>query len=104
MRNTTRLIFNGYLSHVAQLNGVAEAVHKFNVEPTVQQKLETAIQESNSMLQMINVIGVDDQSGEALLLDVNGPLASRTQHGCGQPSPAERPPRSDQRHLRLQAD
>jgi P2 family phage major capsid protein len=83
MRNTTRLIFNGYLSHVAQLNGVAEAVHKFNVEPTVQQKLETAIQESNSMLQMINVIGVDDQSGEALLLDVNGPLASRTNTGGG---------------------
>lgn len=76
MRKETRIAYNGYLGHVAKLNGVDSASDKFNVEPTIQQKLETAIQESNGLLNQINVIGVMEQSGEALLLGVNGPIAA----------------------------
>lgn len=83
MRKETRIAYNGYLAHVAKLNGVESAAVKFNVEPSVQQKLETAIQEATALLGRINVIGVNDQTGEALLLGVNGPIASRTNTAAG---------------------
>lgn len=91
MRNGTRVAFNGYLGHVAKLNGVESAAVKFNVEPSIQQKLETAIQEGIVFLSKINVIGVIDQSGEALLLGVNGPIAGRTDTANGKRrNPGER--------------
>ncbi|WP_095159194.1 phage major capsid protein, P2 family [Pseudomonas sp. Irchel 3E13] len=91
MRNETRVAFNGYLGHVAKLNGVESAAVKFNVEPSIQQKLETAIQEGIAFLTRINMIGVDEQSGEALLLGVNGPIAGRTNTAAGKRrNPGER--------------
>ncbi|GGM30397.1 phage major capsid protein, P2 family [Pseudomonas asuensis] len=78
MRKETRIVFNGFLGQVAKLNGVSSAEQKFNVTPAVQQKLETAIQESNALLQKVNVITVTEQEGESILLGVNGPIASRT--------------------------
>jgi P2 family phage major capsid protein len=83
MRNQTRIAFNAYCGQIAKLNRVAEAVQKFNVEPTIQQSLETGIQESTDMLGRINILGVTEQSGEALLLGVNGPIASRTNTAGG---------------------
>ena len=91
MRNETRKLFNGYLQQVAKLNGVDNATEKFNVTPTVQQKLETAIQEASGLLKSINIIGVEQQEGEALLLGVNGPIASRTNtKSGGRRNPADR--------------
>ena len=91
MRNETRKLFNGYLQQVAKLNGVDNATEKFNVTPTVQQKLETAIQEASGLLKRINVIGVEQQEGESLLLGVNGPIASRTNTAGGnRRNPADR--------------
>ncbi|CDZ93592.1 phage major capsid protein, P2 family [Pseudomonas saudiphocaensis] len=91
MRNETRKLFNGYLQQVAKLNGVDNATKKFNVAPTVQQKLESAIQEASSLLKRINIIGVEQQEGEALLLGVNGPIASRTNtKSGGRRNPVER--------------
>ncbi len=91
MRNETRLKFNGYLDQVAKLNGITSAIVKFNVLPSVQQSLETAIQESSAFLGRINVIGVTEQEGEAILLGVNGPIASRTNTGAGnRRNPAQR--------------
>lgn len=78
MRNPTRIAFNNFLSQVAKVNGVNSAAEKFAVEPSVQQRLETAIQESSGLLQKINLIGVTEKDGEALLLGVNGTIASRT--------------------------
>lgn len=83
MRNETRQKFNGYLDQVAKLNGITSAIVKFNVLPAVQQSLETAIQESSDLLRRINVIGVTEQEGEAILLGVNGPIASRTNTAAG---------------------
>jgi P2 family phage major capsid protein len=91
MRKETRFAFTALAVQIALLNGVASAHEKFNVTPSVQQKLEVAIQESDGFLKQINIIGVDDQSGEALLLGVNGPIAGRTDTSGGTPrSPLNR--------------
>ncbi len=83
MRQETRQKFDGYLSQVAKLNAIASAVVKFNVAPAVQQNLETAIQESSDFLRRINILGVAEQQGEAILLGVNGPIAGRTNTAAG---------------------
>lgn len=78
MRKETRIAFNGYLAQQAKINDVASATEKFTVAATPHQKLESAIQESNDFLKKVNIISVDEQTGEAILLGVNGPTASRT--------------------------
>lgn len=83
MRNETRLVFTALAAQIALLNGVASATEKFNVTPSVQQTLETAMQESTAFLNSINLIGVNEQTGEALLHGVNGPIASRTDTAGG---------------------
>ncbi len=89
MRNETRLAFNAYSAHLAQLNHVADAATKFAVDPTVAQTLEDRIGDSAEFLQSINVVPVDEQSGEKLGLGVSSPVASRTDT-----SAAERQPRN----------
>ena len=83
MRNETRLAFTALAAQIALLNGVASATEKFNVTPSVQQTLETAMQESTDFLGRINLIGVLEKDGEALLLGVNGPVAGRTNTAAG---------------------
>lgn len=78
MRNDTRLAFERFSARVAQLSGMSSAQHQFAVEPSVQQTLESAIQESSALLQSINIIGVDEIKGEKLALGVSGPTAART--------------------------
>ncbi|MDN5665925.1 phage major capsid protein, P2 family [Psychrobacter sp. CAM01] len=78
MKNTTRQQFNGYLANQAELNGVPSATEQYTVEPSVQQKVETRVQESSEFLKKINVIPVTDQKGEALGLGISGGIASRT--------------------------
>lgn len=78
MQNDTRLAFNAFLDRQSQLNGVPSASEKFNVSPSVQQTLETKIQESSAFLQRINIVGVRELKGERLGLGVSGPIASRT--------------------------
>ena len=79
MRNDTRKLFTGYLGQVAKLNGVESAGATFNVDPSVQQKLETKIQESSEFLGKINIIGVDEQEGEKVGLGVGSTIAGRSQ-------------------------
>ncbi|MFP3183951.1 MAG: phage major capsid protein, P2 family [Paraburkholderia sp.] len=78
MQNKTRLAFNGYLEEIAKLNGVPSAAVKFAVDTSVQQKLETKIQESSTFLSKINVMPVTEQQGEKLGLGIGGPIASTT--------------------------
>ena len=78
MRNDTRKLFSAYSGQVAKLNGVESATATFNVEPTIQQRLETKIQESSEFLTRINIIGVDEQEGEKVGLGVGSTVASRT--------------------------
>ncbi|MBN4667216.1 phage major capsid protein, P2 family [Pandoraea nosoerga] len=78
MRKETRIAFNGYLRQLEKLNGVETAAEKFTVVPSVQQKLETKMQESAEFLKRINIVGVTEQQGEKLGLGVGSPLASTT--------------------------
>ncbi|ATH13841.1 phage major capsid protein, P2 family [Delftia acidovorans] len=78
MLNTTRKLYNDYMARQAQMSGVSDASLKFNVDPTVQQRLETKIQESSEFLGLININGVAEQSGEKVGLGVGGTIASRT--------------------------
>ncbi|RAS16065.1 phage major capsid protein, P2 family [Paraburkholderia bryophila] len=78
MRNETRLAFNAYLEAIATLNGVPNAAAKFTVNPSVQQTLETRVQESSAFLSSINMIGVQEQTGEKIGLGINSPIASTT--------------------------
>lgn len=80
MRNDTRVKFNGYLTQIASLCSIAihDVSKKFNVDPTAQQKLETKLQQSSKFLSMINIIGVNEQLGEAIGLTVSSTIAART--------------------------
>jgi len=89
MQNATRLVFNQYLDRLGELNAVPSAREQFAIEPSVQQKLETKIQESSEFLGKVNVIGVTELKGDKLGLGVSGPIASRTNTDA-----KEREPRS----------
>ncbi len=78
MRNDTRVAYNRLTQRIAQLSGVGDATKTFAVEPSVQQTLETKIQESSEFLGRINIVGVDELKGEKLGLGVSGPIAGRT--------------------------
>lgn len=78
MRNTTREQYNRYLARIQELNSIGDATKKFSVAPSVQQTLETKIQESSAFLGRINIHGVEEMEGEKIGLGVSGPIASRT--------------------------
>ncbi|QCX49879.1 phage major capsid protein, P2 family [Ralstonia pseudosolanacearum] len=78
MRNETRRLFTAYKDAIAKLNGVARVDEKFSVAPSVQQKLETKVQESSDFLTRINFYGVTEQEAEKIGLGVSGPVASNT--------------------------
>ncbi|MDR3429030.1 phage major capsid protein, P2 family [Silvimonas sp.] len=78
MRKVTREKFNLFTAQVASLNDVGSVTDKFAVAPSIQQTLETKIQESASFLKQINMVGVDEQEGEAIGLGVGSTVASTT--------------------------
>lgn len=82
MRNETRELFNEYLGQIAELNEIGAGVvlggGKFTAAPSVQQTLETKVQESSEFLSRINMPMVDEMKGEKLGLGISGLIASRT--------------------------
>lgn len=78
MRNESRVQFNKLRSQIAKLNAVESSAEMFAVTPTVQQTLESRIQESAEFLGQINVIGVDEIEGEKVGLGVSSTIAGRT--------------------------
>lgn len=90
MRNDTRILFDSFTSRIAGLNNVASAAVKFAVEPSVQQTLESRMQESSAFLASINMPGVDDLKGEKIGVGVSSTIASRTDtSGDGERRPAD---------------
>ncbi|MFK0666583.1 phage major capsid protein, P2 family [Aeromonas salmonicida] len=78
MRNETRQKFNEFTSQVAKLNAITSAIVQFNVQPSVQQTLETKMQESVKFLEMIQVIPVPEMKGEKVGIGIGGTIAGRT--------------------------
>jgi P2 family phage major capsid protein len=78
MRNETRLKFNEYTGQLAKLNAITSAMVQFNVQPSVQQTLETKMQESVKFLEMIQVIPVQEMKGEKIGIGIGSTIAGRT--------------------------
>lgn len=78
MRTDTRKAFSRFKTKLAALNGVENTSEQFNVTPSVQQTLETRMQDSSEFLTRINMIGVDEIKGQKVGLGVSGPIAGRT--------------------------
>lgn len=78
MKKDTRIAYNSLLGQIAKLSGVPSAKEQFAVEPSVQQTLESKIQESSEFMTRINIQGVDELKGQKLGLGVTGPIAKRT--------------------------
>ncbi|MFQ2530265.1 phage major capsid protein, P2 family [Aeromonas caviae] len=78
MRNETRQKFNEFTGKVAKLNAITSAMVQFNVQPSVQQTLETKMQESVAFLGMINVIPVDEMKGQKVGIGITSTIAGRT--------------------------
>ncbi|PFH11006.1 P2 family phage major capsid protein [Collimonas sp. PA-H2] len=78
MKKNTRVAFDKYTARLAQLNDTASVAQVFGVDPSIQQKLETKMQESSDFLKSVNIIGVTELESEKLGLGISGPIASRT--------------------------
>lgn len=78
MHKDTRAAYNAYVTQVAKVHGVSSAAEQFSVDPTIQQRLETRLQESSDFLNRINIIGVREQQGEKLGLGIGSTVASTT--------------------------
>jgi P2 family phage major capsid protein len=78
MRNPTRLLYTALLAQIAQLNGVSDATLQFSADPSVQQTLETKIQESSDFLKSVNFYGVDELKGEKVGIVMTSTIAGRT--------------------------
>jgi P2 family phage major capsid protein len=80
MRKVTREQYKKYVSQIANINGIdaIDVAAKFTVEPSVSQKLEEKIQESSGFLKKINIVPVDEQSGDKIGLGIDRPVASTT--------------------------
>jgi P2 family phage major capsid protein len=89
MRNETRVKFNQFKESLSRLNGVGDVSEKFAVAPTVQQTLETKIQESSAFLQQINNIPVTEQAGSKLGLGVGSTIAGTTDTTKGDRTPTD---------------
>ncbi|VVT07479.1 phage major capsid protein, P2 family [Erythrobacter sp. EC-HK427] len=83
MKLRTRQLFGAFVSKIALLNSLPAMAApdagtvKFNVDPNVEQKLESRLEETNEFLQMINMIGVSEQEGAVLGVGVDGSIAGR---------------------------
>ena len=78
MKNTTRLKYSALMLSIATANGVAVASDKFNVDPSIAQKMVDALQESSAFLQQINMQPVDELEGEAIGLTQGSTIAGRS--------------------------
>ncbi|NYS80119.1 phage major capsid protein, P2 family [Halomonas glaciei] len=78
MRTDTRKAFNRFKTKLATLNDVENTSEQFNVTPSVQQTLETRMQDTSEFLSSINMVGVDEIKGQKVGLGVSGPIAGRT--------------------------
>lgn len=78
MHPELRQALRAYYHQIATVNGVENATELFNVEPSVQQRLESKMQEDSGFLSRINMVGVREMEGEKVGLGVSGPVASTT--------------------------
>lgn len=91
MKKETKFKFNAFLTQLAKINDVSlsDLNSKFTVEPSVTQTLESKIQESSAFLTEINVVQVDEQSGERLGLGIGSTIAGTTDTSTKEREPTD---------------
>lgn len=80
MKKETRFKFNAYLTQLAALYEVPveEMTSKVEITPSVAQKLEDNIQMSAAFLGFVNIVPVDDKTGQVIGLGVGSTIAGTT--------------------------
>ncbi len=80
MHKLTKKKFNQFLARQAEINhiDVGDVSSKFNVDPSVEQKLEERVQQESDFLKRINVVLVDQMKGEKVGVGVSSTIAGRT--------------------------
>jgi len=78
MNVNTQLKFAALLTAMASTYSVADVTKTFAVDPVKSQEVRAATMEDVSFLSKINVIGVDNQSGEVVGVEASGMIAGRT--------------------------
>jgi P2 family phage major capsid protein len=91
MKKITREKYKKYVAQIADINHIepSDVAAKFTVDPSVSQKLEDKIQENSGFLTKINIIPVDEQSGEKIGLGIDRPIASTTNTDEGERNPSD---------------
>lgn len=77
MNKITRLAFHDMEARLAKAYSVENVRETFSVEPTVEQKLQDKIVEQSTFLPHINVITVDEITGQNILGSASGPASGR---------------------------
>ncbi len=106
MQTPTRLLFNGFVGQLAQINGLDPSLtvipgelKQFAVAPVIEQRLQAKLQLTSDFMSRINVIPVGPQQGERVGVGVGRSLASRTNTAAGKrrdPSDASASDKIDQ--------
>lgn len=78
MKESSKLAFAIMAAAMADTYGVADVSKVFTANPTAEQSLVSAIQESAEFLSLINMPMVTQGSGEVIGLSVSGSVTSRT--------------------------
>ena len=78
MKNNTRLLFNAMCAGIARNYGVPNVQQKFAATPELEQRLQDKIVELDEFLSKINVISVEQISGQNILGSASGPASGRT--------------------------
>jgi P2 family phage major capsid protein len=104
MQNETRELFTAYAAQIAALNHVPSAFVSFTTDPSVQQTLETKIQESSDFLRRVNNIGVREQSGQRVGLGIGSTIASTTDTTVSERTPFDPTALEDRGYLCTQTN
>lgn len=92
MKTLTQKKFKEFTTQLAMLNGlddVRSVSSKFTVEPSIAQRLEKKIQLSDGFLTRINIVPVDEQSGESLGLGIGSSIAGTTDTSLNERAPTD---------------
>lgn len=90
MLTSTRLLIHAFVSQVAKLNNLPDALvavpgklDEFNVAPAIEQKLQAKLRELSDFMSRVNVVPVVNQQGSRVGVGVNRSLAGRTNRAAG---------------------
>ncbi len=102
MQTRTRLLFNGFVGKLAELNNIDSSLtvipgelKQFAVAAVIEQRLQAKLQLTSDFMSRINVVPVAAQQGQRVGVGVGRSLASRTDTAAGHRRNVSDPTTSD---------